>query len=197
MASKYHVGGNIHQKLVEPNITVSGYGGAMTFSHEGDTIEYFAIGHPDETVALMGAWALQSGPPSDPAIRTQRHKQDVSLEQVTQRLDHLERLVQHVSSQLDQLLDESATATEISEIGDLQVSRPIPIVLEETAGEVVARWPEAGLTGVGRSEGEAIESLREEVAVTWEDLATATDGELSKHARMIRNVMRHYADAAS
>ena len=43
----------------------------------------------------------------------------------------------------------------------LELRRPIPIVVEESADDVVARWIEPAITGLGRSEGEAIESLAE------------------------------------
>ena len=207
MASEYKVVRNVDSRLVNPDaMTRIRHGASAPLAPEGGTIKHFFERQAGEagamagmmgTMAGMSGWALEPEIPTDPSIRTPRRRQSVSLEQVAQRLDRLERLVQGIGTQLQQLLDGSTIATEISEIGDVPLKRPLPIVLQETEGEVLARWPEAGLTGVGDSEGEAIESLREEIAITWRELESTVGKKLSRHAQTIRQVMANYADAAS
>lgn len=120
-----------------------------------------------------------------------------SMARVERRLARLERAVRRVDRRLEELAGESMVSTEISEVPGLELRRPIPVLLEETDAEVVARWPEPGLTGVGGSGGEAIDSLREEIAATWEDLANMDDQDLSRNARTMRQVMFNYAEASA
>lgn len=78
----------------------------------------------------------------------------------------------------------------------LELRQPIPIVVEESADDAVARWIEPGLSGVGNSEGEAIESLREEIHTVWQDLDRAADAELTHNTRTMRSVLRRYVQSA-
>ena len=110
-------------------------------------------------------------------------------------LDGVRATLRSIETSLAELLSQTGCATELSIVPGLEIARPIPIVVEDSAADAVVRWPEAGLTGVGGSEGEAIDSLREEIATTWHELQEDSDFRLTRHARTIRAVLEYYAKA--
>lgn len=112
---------------------------------------------------------------------------------IDERLARLESTV----AELEVLAEETLTPAELSTLPGLELRRPIPIVIEESATDAVARWIEPGLAGIGGSEGEAIESLREEVLTVWHDLDTAADSELTRNTRTMRSILRSYVQSAS
>ena len=114
-----------------------------------------------------------------------------------ERLAALEQAVTHLGRQVDEMADDSVLSAALSVVPGLKLRQPIPIVVEESAEDAVARWVESGLYGVGRNEGEAIESLREEICTVWHDLDSAPDSELTRHARTMREVLRCYVGPAS
>lgn len=109
----------------------------------------------------------------------------------------LEQLVTDLRRQVAEIAEESVTPAELSVIPGFDVLRPIPIVVEESAEDAAARWVEAALYGVGRNEGEAIESVREVIAEVWHDLESAPDSELTRHTRTMRAVLRCYLKPAA
>ena len=113
-----------------------------------------------------------------------------------ERLAELERAVADLGRQVGELADEAIYPAELSVLPGLELRRPIPIVVEESADDAVARWIEPGLSGVGNSEGEAIESLREEIHTVWQDLDRAADSELTRNTQTMRSVLRRYLQSA-
>ena len=73
---------------------------------------------------------------------------------------------------------------------ELELSRWIPIVLEQFDEEAVARWPEVEATGIGATEFEAIESLRKDIAELFEDLSSSDSSELSDQTAGALAVLR-------
>ena len=122
---------------------------------------------------------------------------ETSTETVAERLAALEQAVTDLGGQVNEMAEESAVPAELSVIPGLELRQPIPILVEESAEDAVARWVECGLCGVGRNDGEAIESLREEICTVWHDLDSAPDSELTRHARTMRTVLRCYVGSAS
>ena len=120
-----------------------------------------------------------------------------TTETVGERLAALERAVTDLGGQVNEMTDDSVLSAELSVVPGLKLRQPIPIIVEESAEDAVARWVESGLYGVGRNEGEAIESLREEICTVWHDLDSAPDSELTRHARTMREVLRCYVGSAS
>ena len=88
--------------------------------------------------------------------------------------------------------EETITPAELTVVPGLRVHRPIPIVIEESAEDVLARWVEPGLTGFGGSEGEAMESLAAIILDVWNDLH-ADDAASGRNARRILTVIENYA----
>ena len=116
---------------------------------------------------------------------------------VDERVAALEQLVTELRRVVTEIAEESVTPAELSVIPGFDVLRPIPIVVEESAEDAAARWVEAALYGVGRNEGEAIESVREVIAEVWHDLESAPDSTLTRHTRTMRAVLRCYLKPAA
>ena len=112
-----------------------------------------------------------------------------------ERLDSIEQAVKDLHRQVGEMNDETITPAELTVVPGLTVRRPIPIVLEESAEDVLARWVEPGLTGFGGSEGEAIESLAAIILDVWKDLH-ADDAVRGSNARRIVTVLENYAAPA-
>ena len=108
-----------------------------------------------------------------------------------ERLESVERSVKNLDRRVGEMIEETITPAELTVVPGLTVRRPIPIVLEESAEDVLARWVEPHIWGIGGSEGEAIESLADVIAEFWADLHD--DGmKLSGNARRILAVMETY-----
>jgi hypothetical protein len=116
---------------------------------------------------------------------------------VEERLAALEQAVTDVGRQVSEAVEESAVPAELSVIPGLELRHPIPILLEESAEDAVARWVEPHLWGIGRNGAEAIASLREELCTVWHDLESASDSQLSQNTRTMRAIMRRYVKSAS
>ena len=129
-------------------------------------------------------------------MTTETQVADTPPAAVEERLAELERAVADLGRQVGELADEAIYPAELSVLPGLELRRPIPIVVEESADDAVARWIEPGLSGVGNSEGEAIESLREEIHTVWQDLDCAADSELTRNTQMMRSVLRRYVQSA-
>ena len=71
-----------------------------------------------------------------------------TTETVEEQLAALEQAVTDLGRQVAGVIDETITPAELSVLPGLKVLRPIPIVIEESADDVIARWIEPGLTGV-------------------------------------------------
>ena len=112
-----------------------------------------------------------------------------------QRLESIEQAVKDLHRQVGEMNDKTITPAELTVVPGLTVRRPIPIVIEESAEDVLARWVEPGLTGFGGSEGEAIESLAAIILDVWKDLH-ADDAVWGSNARRMRTVLENYAAPA-
>lgn len=105
-----------------------------------------------------------------------------------ERLARIEAMLEEVRT----LAEETVIPAELSVVPGLALRRPIPVVIEEGGGDVVARWIEPGLVGIGSSEGEAMERLADIVAETMADLR-ADDMRLSRNALRMLAVIEGYA----
>ena len=118
-----------------------------------------------------------------------------TTETVAERLAALEQAVTNLGGQVSEMIEETITPAELSVLPGLKVLRPIPIVIEEGADDVIARWIEPGLTGVGGSEGEAIDSLAAVIVDVWTDLRSE-DVRLAGNAGRMLAVIENYAAPA-
>ena len=108
----------------------------------------------------------------------------------------LERAVTDLAHTVEELADESVYPAELSALPGLQLRRPIPIVVEESADDVIARWVEPAITGIGGSEGEAVESLAAVIVDVWKKLSSPRV-RLSRNARRMLAVIEYYAAPAA
>lgn len=115
---------------------------------------------------------------------------------VEERLADLERAVEDLGRQIGDLADEAVYPAELSVLPGLELRRPIPIIVEESADDAVARWIEPAITGLGRSEGEAVESLAEVIVEVWTELRS-DDARLSRNARRMLSVIEAYVAPAA
>ena len=111
----------------------------------------------------------------------------VRLEQAEERLARIEATLEEVRT----LAEETITPAKLSVVSGLALQRPIPVVIEEGEGDVVARWIEPGLVGIGGSEGEAMDSLADIVAETLADLRSDVTL-LSNNTRRMLAVIESY-----
>ena len=129
-------------------------------------------------------------------MTTETQVADTPTAAVEERLAELERAVADLGRQVGEFADEAVYPAELSVLPGLELRQPIPIVVEESADDAVARWIEPGLYGMGSSENEAIESLREEIHTVWQDLDRAADSELTRNTQTMRSVLRRYVQSA-
>ena len=129
-------------------------------------------------------------------MTTEARVADTPATSVEERLAELERVVEDLGRQVGEFADDAVYPAELSVLPGLELRRPIPIVVEESADDAVARWIEPGLYGMGGNENEAIESLREEIHTVWHDLSCAVDSELTRNTQMMRSVLRRYVQPA-
>ena len=70
--------------------------------------------------------------------------------------------------------DERRSYTELSVLGDgYELRRPLPVTLVHRGCEVIAEWAEASQSGIGYSEQEALQDLRDAVIGAWQGLLGA------------------------
>lgn len=95
-----------------------------------------------------------------------------------ERLVVLQRLIEEVKDQLDEL--PVTYAAQVYDLGARHVSlkAPILVVVERSEGEVFVRFPELELTGVGESEPQAFQDFREAFVELYEDLKSSPKGTL-------------------
>ena len=129
-------------------------------------------------------------------MTTETQVADTPAVTVEQRLAELERAVTDLGRQVGELADEAIYPAELSVLPGLELRRPIPIVVEESADDVVARWIEPAITGLGRSEGEAIESLAEVIVEVWAELRSDGD-RLSRNTRRMLSIIEAYVASAA
>lgn len=118
----------------------------------------------------------------------------VSMSEIMVRLEQAEEQQKRLEAALEEvrtLAEETFLPAELSVVPGLTLRRPIPVVIEEGAGDVVARWIEPGLTGIGGSEGEAMESLADIIADTLADLRSDVTL-LSGNTRRMLTVIEAY-----
>ena len=120
---------------------------------------------------------------------------ETPTETVEERLAALEQAVTGLGGQVNEMIEETITPAELSVLPGLKVLRPIPIVIEESADDVIARWIESGLTGVGGSEGAAIDSLAAVIVDVWTDLRSE-NVRLAGNAGPMLAVIENYAAPA-
>ena len=129
-------------------------------------------------------------------MTTETQVTDTPAMSVEQRLANLEHAVEDLGRQVGELADEAVYPAELSVLPGLELRRPIPIVVEESAEDVVARWIEPAITGLGRSEGAAVESLAEVIVEVWAELRS-DDARLSRNARRMLSVIEAYVAPAA
>ena len=129
-------------------------------------------------------------------MTTEARVADTPAMSVEERLAELERAVEDLGRQVGELTDEAVYPAELSVLPGLELRRPIPIVVEESADDAVARWIEPAITGLGRSEGEAVESLAEVIVEVWTELRS-DDARLSRNARRMLSVIEAYVAPAA
>ena len=94
-------------------------------------------------------------------MTTETQVADTPPAAVEERLAELERAVADLGRQVAELADEAVYPAELSVLPGLELRRPIPIVVEESADDVGRALDRARNHGTRpNSEGEAIESLR-------------------------------------
>ncbi len=120
---------------------------------------------------------------------------DSPAETAGKRLESIERSVKNLDRRVGEMSEETITPAELTVVPGLTVRRPIPIVLEESAEDVLARWVEPGITGIGGSEGEAIESLAAIIVDVWKDLR-AEGGPSGRNAQRMLAIIENYAAPA-
>ena len=129
-------------------------------------------------------------------MTTEARVADTPATSVEERLAELERAVEDLGRQVGEFADEAVYPAELSVLPGLELRRPIPIVVEESADDAVARWIEPAITGLGRSEGEAVESLAEVIVEVWTELRS-DDARLSRNARRMLSVIEAYVAPAA
>ena len=129
-------------------------------------------------------------------MTTETQVTDTPPAALEERLAELEGAVADLRRQVAELADEAVYPAELSVLPGLELRRPIPIVVEESADDVVARWIEPAITGLGRSEGEAIESLAEVIVEVWAELRSDGD-RLSRNTRRMLSIIEAYVAPAA
>jgi hypothetical protein len=109
--------------------------------------------------------------------------------------DRLKRLENSVAEVSEALLSRPVVfSTMIVDLNAPQysVQHPIPVVMEEYREEAVATFPEVEAHGWGTTPAEAINDLKEQVVLLYEELTTADPQELGKLPTAWSRVLRHY-----
>jgi len=118
---------------------------------------------------------------------------ELDLSEVKRQVDDLNSQVESVLSELHACREGISTLlnelkekpvikqTELLDLDEaLEVIRPIPVVIEEYADEVIASFPEIEAFGAGLCEAEAIIDLKNEIKKTFFELEEVSDEELGK-----------------
>jgi hypothetical protein len=136
-----------------------------------------------ERASFRGPW--------DAAVRMVelRPRTPVNLEA---RLERLEGSVLTLSEAL--LSRPVVFTTSIVDLNSIQHSLkcPIPVVMEEYSDEAVATFPEVETRGWGGTPAEALNDLKEQVILLYEELVAAHPDELGKLPTAWLRVLEHY-----
>lgn len=109
-----------------------------------------------------------------PSRSTQRR-----LNEITQQLNDLTLRIEKISKEIKDMRQDMANAPTsvtvwLHEIAPgLELASPLPVTIEEAAGEVVASLPEVAQFGSGTTRTEAIWALKESLSTLYRDLSTS------------------------
>ena len=118
-----------------------------------------------------------------------------SLSVVNRRLERIEESLSRLESTVQELrtiAEDLSVTARLSVLPGLKLRRPIPVMIDKGAEDVVARWIEAEITGIGRSEQEALQDLADNVAETRADLQSTDPHYISGNARRMLAVIDSY-----
>jgi hypothetical protein len=144
-----------------------------------------------------GSWdVLSSSAIESKAGRGLKFVRELELSEVKDQVDDLSSQVESVASELQQCKEDiSAVLDKLNELGEkpitkqtelfevdatLEVTRPIPVVIEEYDDEVIASFPEIEAFGAGLCEAEAIIDLKNEIRKMFFELEEISDEKLGK-----------------
>jgi len=112
---------------------------------------------------------------------------------LTYKINELTSIVKSLEKQLvvcNENIDKLSTAlkerpivkqTELYDVGkNMDVLQPIPIVVEESEGEIIARYPEVELFAVGDTESEALLNLKSAIVDLYNDLSETPKDKLGR-----------------
>ena len=112
------------------------------------------------------------------------------LAKVEAALGELKGLIEN----LQVLIEEDVWTAELSVCMGLKLKRPIPIMVEESEDDVIARWVEPSLIGIGASDEEAIEGLAANIREVWEELRE--DSDLHPRTKRILTILEQYVEGS-
>jgi hypothetical protein len=115
-------------------------------------------------------------------------------------------LIMQISTALNQLTDEikllkeefrarpNVSSSLLNDLNDNKyiVKKPIPIIIEETEEECLARWPEINAFGVGSTISEAILNLKENIIDIYNDFLMRKKSTLGILALNVLEIMKIY-----
>ena len=113
---------------------------------------------------------------------------ETRLERIEDSPARLERTVQELRT----IAEEVSVAAHLSVLPGLKLRRPIPVAIDKGAEDVIARWIEAELAGIGRSEQEALQDLADNVAAARAELRSTDPRDISGNARRMLAVIDSY-----
>jgi hypothetical protein len=138
-----------------------------------------------------------------PAISAQWHSAVHMMELRTRTPVNLEDRLQRLEGAVLELSEALVTrpiacSTSIIDLNSSSYSlnRPIPVLVEEYRDEAVATFPEVEAHGWGTTPAEAINDLKAEVILLYEELTTAGPEELGKLPTAWARVLRYYVTKA-
>lgn len=118
-----------------------------------------------------------------------------SLPVVNRRLERIEDSLARLESAVQELrtiAEEISVTAHLSVLPGLKLRRPVPVMIDKDAEDVVARWIEAELTGIGRSEQEALQDLADNVAEVRAELQSMDPRDISGNAQRMLEVIDGY-----
>jgi hypothetical protein len=104
---------------------------------------------------------------------------------IIQLLEEIKELSAEVKSLKEDLLNRPLISSiMLNDIGDnsIDILKPIPIIIEESNDECLARWPETNAFGIGTSIIEAISNLKANIAELYFDITSRKVDSLGKIA---------------
>lgn len=113
--------------------------------------------------------------------------------------EQIETLREQVATLTSALQDRPlVSSSQLFDLGDdrLRVQVPIPIILQETDTEALARWPEVRTSGTGPTLSEAIVDLKADIADLYLDMSGRDPVSLGLIARDILRLLQLHITAA-